>query len=205
MRKHEKLVTSALAATLLGLGISSTALAHEQGDWLMRFGAVSVDPTSDNHDIVDVDSAWGLGLNFTYMATNHFGVELLAAWPFEHDISLVGGGKVASTKQLPPTLSLQYHFAPSSKLQPYVGVGVNYTDFFDEKTTGALQGSNLSLDSSWGWAFDAGLDIMLDEKWFLNLDVRYIDISTDASLDNASIGEVKIDPMVYGAYVGFRF
>ncbi|RLE23923.1 MAG: hypothetical protein DRJ50_05450, partial [Actinobacteria bacterium] len=110
-----------------------------------------------------------------------------------------------STKHLPPTVSLQYHFMPTSKFQPYVGVGINYTNFFSEKTTGPLTGSNLSLGDSWGLAGQIGFDVMIGENWFLNLDARYMNIETKARLDGTSIGTVKIDPMVYGGHVGFRF
>ena len=140
------------------------------------------------------------------MMTANWAVEVLAAYPFEHDIALVDdGSKVGSTKHLPPTVSLQYHFLPDSTFQPYIGAGINYTTFFSEKTYGLLEGSSLSLDSSWGLAAEVGADFMLGDTWFLNVNVRYIDIETDAKLDGDPLGTVAIDPMVYGAHVGLRF
>lgn len=205
MKVRSTLIKTALVSALIGIGALNTAWAHEGGDWLTRFGGSYINPTSNNHETVEVDGAWGFTFNLTYMVAPHWGVELLAALPYKHDISLIDGPKVASTKQLPPTLSVQYHFLPESSIQPYLGVGVNYTDFFSEKTTGALQGTDLSLDSSWGWGVDFGVDILLSETWFLNFDIRYIGIESDASLDGDSIGTVKINPMVYGASLGFRF
>jgi len=190
---------------LLGTGIVTPAMAHEQGEWLMRFGASVVDPKSDNHEVVSVDSAWSATLNFTYMVTDNWAVELLAAYPFKHDLELLDGTKVGSTKQLPPTLSLQYHFLPAAKVQPYIGIGLNYTTFFSEKTTGPLGGTDLNLSSSWGMSADIGVDIPFNEKWFFNLDARYIGIDTDARLDGVSLGTVDIDPWVFGAHVGFSF
>ena len=200
-----KLKTAAVAGIALSMGLANTAVAFEPGDWLIRVGATNVDPKSNNHEVVSVDSAASLSLNFTYMMTDIWAVEVLAAYPFEHDIYLVDGSKVASTKHLPPTVSLQYHFMPTSKFQPYVGLGINYTNFFSEKTMGALEGTNLSLGDSWGLAGQIGFDVMIGDNWFLNLDARYIGIETKAKLDGASIGTVKIDPMVYGGHVGFRF
>ena len=75
----------------------------------------------------------------------------------------------------------------------------------DEKTTGALAGTDLSLDDSWGLAGQVGVDYGLSEKWFLNAAVRYIDIDSDATLDGADIGTVEIDPFVYQLQVGYRF
>lgn len=190
---------------LLALGFGNAAMAMEQGDWLIRFGGSYVDPKSNNHEVVSVDSASSLTFNFSYMLTANWAVEVLAAYPFEHDITLKDGTKVAKTKHLPPTVTLQYHFAPAAKFQPYVGVGLNYTMFFDQKTVGPLQGLHLGLDDSWGLAGELGADIMLNEKWFLNFSARYIDIDTDAELKGDSLGTVSIDPWVYSANAGIRF
>lgn len=187
------------------LGASGLATAHEAGDWLLRFGGSQVDPTSSNGDIVDVDSDSSITFNVAYMMTEHWGVEVLAAWPFEHAINLKDGTRVGSTEHLPPTVSFQYHFLPNADFQPYLGLGWNYTMFFDEKATGPLAGSDLSLKNSSGVAAQLGFDWMLGDTWFLNLDVRWIDIDTDAFLDGVFLEEVEIDPTVYGAHVGFRF
>jgi len=194
-----------LAGIALGLGFSGTATAFDPGDWLLRVGASYVSPASDNHPTVSVGSATSATVNLTYMMTDCWALELLAAYPFKHDLELADGTKIGSTKQLPPTLSLQYHFRPSEKLQPYVGIGVNYTSFFDEKTTGPLAGTDLSLGDSWGLAGQIGFDYVINDKVFLNLDFRYIDIDTKASVDATSIGKVEVDPFVAGGHIGFRF
>lgn len=200
-------VFPAVAAAALAVGWSGSAVAHEQGDWLVRVGATLVDPKSDNHPVVSVDDDLKPGLTIGYMLTDHLAVELLGAWPFEHDIKLnEDGSKVGSTKHLPPTLSLQYHFLPGAQFQPYIGAGANFTTFFSESTTGALEGADLSLGSSFGWALQAGADIVFDGNWFLNVDVRRIRIRTNATLDGESLGQkVQIDPTVYSVKVGWRF
>jgi outer membrane protein len=200
-----KLKTAFFAAALLGAASVNTATAMEQGDWLIRIGASNVDPKSNNHEVVSVDSGTSATINFTYMMTANWAVELLAAYPFEHDIYLVDGPETGSTKHLPPTVSLQYHFLPDSTFQPYIGAGVNYTTFFSEKLYGPLAGNDLSLDDSWGLAGEIGADFMLGDAWFLNVSVRYIDINTDAKVNGENIGKVNIDPWVYGAHVGYRF
>jgi outer membrane protein len=155
---------------------------------------------------VSVDSGQSLTFTATYMLSPHLGVELLAAWPFSHDITLnADGSKVAETKHLPPTLSLQYHFLPDGRIRPYVGAGLNATIFFDEKTTGALEGANLSLDDSFGAAAQLGVDFALSGDWMLNVDARWIDIDTDARLDGVGIGSVAIDPYAFGISIGRRF
>ena len=200
-----KLKSVLCAAALLSAFTVNTAIAMDKGDWLIRGGASNVNPKSNNHEIVEVKSATSFTINFTYMLTEAWAVEVLAAYPFKHDIELQNGTKVGSTKQMPPTLSIQYHWAPNSKFQPYVGVGLNYTNFFSEKSTGPLEGVDLTLGNSWGLAGDIGADLMLNDKWFLNGSIRFINIETNARLDGDSIGKVDINPWIYGLHVGVRF
>lgn len=196
----------AAAAVAVMMVCAPFASAHEQGDWIVRVGVGNVDPKSDNGDIVSVDSGAMLVFNGTYMLTGNVGLELLASAPFSHDIELAAGGtKVGETKHLPPTVSLQYHFETAGDFDPYVGVGINYTLFFDEKTRGPLQGSSLSLDNSFGAAAQLGFDYQLSDTMFFNLDARWINIETDAKLDGAPLETVEIDPIVYSATVGWRF
>ena len=194
-----------LAGIALSMGFAGTANAFEPGDWLVRVGASYVNPASDNSDIVSVESDTSVSLNFTYMMTDVWGLELLAAVPFKHDIELLDGTKVGSTKHLPPTLSIQYHFMSTENFQPYVGLGLNYTNFFSEKTTGPLEDLDLSLGDSWGLAGQIGFDVLFNDDWFFNLDVRYIDIDTKARVGGDSIGKVEIDPWVFGGHIGYRF
>ena len=199
------LKAAAYMAIALSMGLANTAIAFEPGDWLIRAGVSGVDPKSENDDVVSVDDSTSATFNFTYMMTDIWGLELLLAYPFEHDITLMDRTKIGSTKQLPPTLSIQYHFRPTQKLQPYWGVGLNYTTFSSEKTTGPIEGTRLSLGASWGWAGQVGFDVLMNDDWFFNLDVRYISMDTKATLDGVSLGTVNLDPWVYGAHIGYRF
>jgi outer membrane protein len=208
-------LASALALAA-ALGLAAPASAHEAGDWLFRFGGSLVDPKSDNGSFdedldIKVDDQWGVTFNITYMYTANIGVELLAALPYEHDIDLVDIGTVASVKQIPPTLSLQYHFMPQNVFQPYAGVGLNYTLFSSEKLKGPLAGQGLDIDvdsSSFGLAAQLGFDYKLTDQWFLNFDLRWIKIETDVEVTDGVdtlAAKVKIDPLVYGLHVGYRF
>jgi outer membrane protein len=197
--------STAALLTAIGLALGSTAHADDTQQWILRVGVHDVEPKSDNHPLVSVGAAEMLTFNLTRMIDDHWGIELLAALPFEHDISLNTGGKVADVKHLPPTLSAQYHFAPHSKFRPYVGVGLNATIFFSEHTTGALAGTDLNLDTSFGAAAQLGMDYDFADQWFINADVRWIDIDTRAKLDGASLGTVAIDPVTFGLSVGRKF
>lgn len=196
---------NATVATAVALALASLAQAAEPASWVLRVGAHDVDPKTKNSDLVSVDSARTLTFNLTRMFDEHWGIEVLAALPFQHDIRLNTGGKVADVKQLPPTVSVQYHFAPNAKFRPYLGAGLNATLFFSEHTTGALAGHDLSLGTSFGAAAQAGMDYDITDTWFLNADVRWMDIDTKAKLDGARLGDVAIDPLAFGISVGRRF
>ena len=213
-----KMTKSAVAAALAAGLLAGTAQAYEAGNWLFRIGAYGVFPESDNLTNVpgtaggtlDVDDGYSLGFNFTYMVNPNIGIELLLALPFNHDIKLTGSplpinGTVAETSHLPPTLSVQYFFTPESGVRPYVGIGLNYTNFFDEDTKGALERDSLKLDDSWGVAGQLGVDIDVAPNWFVNADLRYISIESDAKLNGVGIGTVEINPWVVGLTVGTRF
>ena len=211
---RQALVSMAIAASL---GLASGSVLAVQGDILVRAGIAHVAPDADSDPVpgfgaaakVDVDSASSLGLTLAYMATDNIGVGLLAAWPFKHDIegagSIAGAGKVAETKHLPPTVTLQWHFAPQSNVRPFLGAGVNYTNFFSEETTGALAGTSLKLDDSWGLAAEAGVDVDINDRWFVSGQVWYLDIDTTATVNGVASFDVDIDPWVFMIGLGTKF
>lgn len=222
-------LASALALTA-ALGLAAPASAHEAGDWLFRFGGSLIDPKSDNGSLdltavnigeqdITVDDKVGVTFNITYMYSANIGIEVLAALPYKHDIEVEGlPGTAATVTHLPPTVSLQYHFMPQAVFQPYIGAGVNLTWFMDESKKEGLRAADdllgvttdIKVDStSFGLAAQAGFDYIINDRWFLNVDVRWIDISTDATLivDGADFttAKVDVDPMVYGIHLGYRF
>jgi outer membrane protein len=236
----KKVLTMALAVALAGGSV--VGHAYEQGDWILRVGATTVDPDTDSDDInlpgglvakADVDSDTQLGIIPAYMVTDQFGVEVLAATPFKHDIEAQGQGSIkgtnldaGSTKHLPPTVSVQwYPRGGQSGWQPYIGAGVNYTAFFDEDvdnqligllgslTSGAVNDADLDLDNSWGIALQAGVDIPIDEHWAFNAGVWYIDIDTKAEITAKANGataatvkfDVELDPWVYNVGIAYKF
>jgi len=220
-----------LATAVAAAMASGSALAYDAGDMIVRFGSTTVAPEEDSSEVtldgtgiggeVGVDSNTQLGLTFTYMLNRNWGVEVLAATPFSHDVSakggLVGGtlgiDKVAEVKHLPPTVSAIYYFDSASAFKPYLGLGLNYTVFFSEDASSELEGAlaetDVELDDSFGLSFQAGFDYQIDENWIVNASARWIDIDTDATLDVTGVGRVEvdvdIDPLVYSVTVGYQF
>ena len=210
LKQQNKLSIAILATLGLGFGASMPAQAIQAGDMFMRFTLTNVNPNDDSTDFSDaagvapeVDDNTQLGVTFVYMYDNNIGIEVLAATPFTHDIS-VGGDVVGETKHLPPTVSAQYYFNPQSNVRPYVGLGLNYTTFFSSSTIDGL-GGDLDLDDSFGLAAQVGVDYDIDEKWFLSADIRYINIETTATVDAVGSSDVDINPTVISIGAGFRF
>lgn len=220
---------SLLAIALL-TSISATTFANQAGDFLIRGGATSVNPDSNQAAVLlggddstmslSVNDNTQLGLNFVYFYDSNWAVELLAATPFTHDVTIhdpnvvlgVDGAKLAEVTHLPPTLSALYYIDTSTAFKPYVGVGVNYTHFFKEEFEAAPKSlglTNLQLDGSFGFAAQVGADFEIDKNWSINASVRYISISSDVTFDVAgdSIGKatVDVDPMVYSVMLGYKF
>jgi outer membrane protein len=205
-RKTLPLIALALAASAL----ASPAFAQSAGDWTVAIGAHQVNPDSDNGALaggtlpLDIGSSARPTIALEYFVRDNLGLEVLAALPFQHDIAIDGLGRVGTTKHLPPTVSLQYHFNPGGTVSPLLGAGLNYTTFFSEETRGPLAGSDLKLDDSFGLALHAGVDFKLG-KGALRVDVRWMDIDSDVRLDGATLGTANIDPLVYGAAYVMRF
>ena len=204
------------------LALTSTTYA-EQGDWLVRLRGIAVAPTENSSAVepgfptgaVGVEEAFVPELDFTYFLTNNIGAELILATS-PHDLvgkgSLAGLGEIADVMALPPTLTLQYHFNPNGKIRPYAGVGINYTIFYDADASSTLVGAvgptAISVDDSVGVAFQAGVDFALTDRWFLNADVKYIQIDTTATLNSGgaiNTVDVDLDPIVAGIGLGYRF
>ena len=210
MTTLRKLRVSALAVgAALGSTLAVPALAdasfYSQGSWHFGAGVINVNPKSGQRPPLPVrmptiGSDTAVSLTAEYFVRDNIGIELLAATPFEHDIAL-GGTNIGSTKHLPPTLSVNYHFPTKGKITPFVGLGVNYTTFFEEQT--AL--GTLELDDSFGLAASLGADWQISDRGALRVNVRYMDIDTDASLDGADIGTAEIDPVTVGVSYIHRF
>ena len=210
MKLLKTLLASAVAVSAM------PALAYEAGDIIVKAGYINVIPKDNNADAsavvpdtdLDVQNDAGLGLTGIYMFTPNIGLEVLAATPFEHEVEADGGAldgaTIATTKHLPPTVSVQYYpMGADSKIQPYVGLGINHTFFFDEDDDAGIGTS--SLKPSWGLSYSAGVDYLVDEHWLANVALWKMDIDTEIRGGAADGLEVEIDPLVVMVGAGYKF
>jgi len=196
------------------------AFAQAQESWIFRVRAIDISPDSSSSEIldtgtyVDVDSAWTVEVDLTYMFNEHVGLELIAATA-NHDLSTtggaLGGANAGSVWVLPPTLTLQYFFGTGT-IRPYIGAGINYTVFYGYDLSDDLASlgiTDVTFSNSFGFDGDIGVDFSIGGNWVLNADIKYIQISTDADLkvgsETLDTISVDVDPWVFGLGVGIRF
>lgn len=197
------------------LAIGCTALSPmamaAKGDILARFRVINVNPqeSTDNtlSDLgVSAKSATVPELDFTYMVTDNIGMELILGTS-RHKLKSDQIGDLGKISVLPPTLTAQYHFNPQGAIRPYVGAGINYTRFYNNKLRARPLGQDIKVDNnSWGPALQVGMDIPVSKSIFINVDVKKLWIKTDARLENGtSLGTLKVNPWVFGVGVGTSF
>lgn len=198
----KKTLLAVSAATVALMAALPAAVQAQESPWLVRVRAVNLD--SANKGSID-----GLSINdkvipevdISYFFTPNLAAELILTYPQKHDVKL-NGAKIGTLKHLPPTLTVQYHFTDLGAWKPYVGAGVNYTRFSDVDVLG---GAAEVEKNSFGWALQAGVDFAIDKNWSLNLDVKKVQIRTDVSAGGAKLGEFKVDPLLVGVGLGYRF
>lgn len=204
----KKAMTVAAAVSFLGL-FATEAMAQQPSPWLVRVRAVHIDPADKSDAIGGVGASDRLTVSgktipevdISYFFTPNIATELVLSYPQKHDVML-DGANIGTFKHLPPTLTMQYHFAPEAQFSPYLGAGVNYTNISSVDMPG------LALEhKSFGFALQAGVDFKIDKNWSINFDIKKVQIRSDvlASGTGQKISAVKIDPLLVGVGLGYRF
>ncbi|MDH0380493.1 OmpW/AlkL family protein [Comamonas aquatica] len=192
-----------LAVAALCAMTSGAAMAQQQdGKWQVRVRAVNLDAANKGEAAtgaagVSINDKVIPELDISYYFTPNFAAELVLTYPQKQDVRS-NGVKIGSLKHLPPTLLAQYHFTNFGAFKPYVGAGINYTRFSNVDLPGSLDVKR----NSWGGALQVGFDYALDKNWSLNFDVKKVYIDTTI---NSGIGKFKVDPILVGVGVGYRF
>jgi outer membrane protein len=197
MKKH---IVAVVALALLGSG-AALAQDFKAGDLLMRARAVHLD--SANKDTtglnLSVNDKWLPEVDFSYFFSPNLSAELILTVPQKHTLS-AAGARLGTLKHLPPTLTMQYHFGGAS-FNPYVGAGLNYTRF---SSVNLPQGVDIKRNSV-GLAVQVGADIPVGKDMYLNIDVKKVAIGTKVLIGGAEKGKFKVDPLLIGVGVGWRF
>jgi outer membrane protein len=206
-QEEDSMKTSTLRRSALALAAAASLAAPmlaqaQNAPWLVRVRAVNLD--SANKD------GTGLGLtinnkvipevDISYFFSPNLAAELILTYPQKHTV-YSNGTDIGSLKHLPPTLTVQYHF-PMGAFKPYVGAGLNVTNF---SSVNVLGGAANVKRTSYGLAVQAGADYEISKNVYLNLDIKKVQIGTTVSAGGADVGKFKVDPLLVGVGVGMRF
>ena len=206
-------LTTGVLTLALAAASAAPALAAEPGDILMRLRGIGfMTDTSGTTDAfggqASTSNAYVPELDFTYFFTKNISAELILATT-KHRVKVkdsTGGDlNLGTVWALPPVLTLQYHFNPEGKWNPYVGAGINYTITYADKKGPSV--NRVSYSDEFGYAFQAGIDYKIDDKWSLNFDVKKVFVSTDIVANGGGVNAKgsDLDPLVIGFGVGYKF
>jgi outer membrane protein len=211
---------AAIAAGMASVLSSGAARADDDGSWEIRLRAVYLDPANKSDPIaalevpanaIHINDKVLPDLDFEYFFTPNWSTELVLTYPQSQKVTvehsaLGGPTEIGTFKHLPPVLTAKYDFLPNSDFQPYLGVGVNFTLLTDvDLNVPTVGGLDLHKRTSWGPAAQAGFDYRIAPHWYLNLDVKWAELRTHATLDGTEISELKVDPLLFGVGIGYRF
>lgn len=196
-----------LIAGLIGVALASPAQADGEvpRHWIARIGIHPVHPKPDGHSEFEVDSDAGFSLGATYLFSEHWALELFAAFPRPHELHDATGDRVGSFEMIPASATVQYHIADAAgRMRAYVGIGVGYATLGSEHTKASLAGRRLDLDDAAGVTAAVGLDMDIRPNWFVNIDARWLDVDSTLDLAGRASGRLEIDPYLFGLSIGRR-
>lgn len=228
MKKIVLVFALIIGCIVQGFSQEETASNNDFKKWQIRLRGVGVVPNEKSTIGViggkaDITNTFIPELDITYFFTKNIAAELILGTT-KHDVSTVNsdisgiGGptqaniNLGSVNLLPPTLTIQYHFYPGKDnvVKPYIGAGINYTLFYNEKPGNTV--ANVSYDNAFGIATQVGADFNLTDNFFLNIDAKYIFLKTDVTVDASNLApnlqipaKVTINPLLFGFGVGYRF
>lgn len=193
-----------LAAVTIASTLATPAFA-EEGTYMMRVRALNMQVDNGNSPNVtgakvELNNKTFPEIDFVYNFTKNLAAELVLTYPQKHDVKLQGNN-IGSLKHLPPTLTLQYYFAPGNSVNPYVGAGINYTRFMSANLP-----TGISTDKdSFGPAAQIGIDFEVAKNTYINLDFKRVSIKTDVKVNGAKLTTLKVDPNLVSIGIGWRF
>jgi outer membrane protein W len=218
------------------------------GNFIVRMGASYVRPDEDSTALKFAvlqhwdfyDTSWEMDSDITWNISGvwkpleNWGVELMYIGSADYDITLTrfkgfpGRDRIHLGDFAASSSNVFINWYPLNStclVQPYMGIGLNYTDFHDESLHGEMQfflvdsglatgGGSFGLGHSWGATAQAGVDFNFgrDRSWLVNAAVLYIDSDSDVLITfptqpgyDRLYADFDYNPWVINLGVGYRF
>lgn len=170
---------------------------------------------------IEVDDASTVGFGYLYHFNERWAVEAALGIPPRHKTYgrgfLEPFGQISSVKQVAPTVFLNYHFPAFGAVEPFVGLGINYTHFTGGRSTASGDAASggptrIELDDSWGAAVHGGASYKIDKNWSIVGTIAYADVQSDVTATTTTNSgnivrttHIKFNPVVYTLSVGYSF
>ena len=169
---------------------------------------VGVPPGAD----VKVGDATTAILVYERLFGPNFGAELVMGIPPTIKVKAAGSveflnatGTVLSVENWAPTLLFNYHFfEPGATWRPYVGAGINYTQFKNAKSSIA---SEVDVGSSWGPAVQVGIEYAITKDINAFASLAAVKVKSKVVASDGTVLTTKVDyrPTVYSLGVAYKF
>ena len=229
-----RLLYAALATMAAGVYGAAPAYADDAPNNSVRAGLYSVFFHVSSDDLsgpyvppganIDAKNVETLYLAYVRSLSSNFDLEIAAGYPPLQKTVGKGpatlgsvpynGQVIATARWIAPTALLEYKFFdPSAKLRPYIGVGINYTTFYDRDSTAAGDAASggptkLSLSRSLGPAGTAGLAYHVSGGWNLYASYSISRVNTHLTADTGGVirtTDIKFGPQALVVAVGYSF
>lgn len=202
---------------VLLLALPLSALAGDfslivSGQWLEKTGEnepASGLPSSGEFVDFDFDVGGGAGVGLLWQFSKRWALETKASWGTmdatayrirPDAIVALGLGEL---DVVPLTAVLQWRPDLQGDWDPYLGVGGAHI-FFGSLPLGEAE---VEFDDDTALVINAGLDIALSERWFINGDLKYLPLETGIA-GGSPLGEsadVRFEPVIGSAGIRYRF
>jgi len=222
------------AAASVALFCASTALADDAPNNSLRLGSYSVFYHTSADNIGGPYVPPGVNLESENLTTlyvgyirhvwSRFDAELALGYPPLAKIKGVGpttvgsvpynNVEVSSARWIAPTLFIEYRLLSENYAwQPFIGVGVNYTTFYDRTTTAAGNAAfggptRLSLSASVGPAATVGVGYHVSGPWHVYASYSIAQVKSDLTANTAGVERtthISFGPQVLILSLGYSF
>jgi outer membrane protein len=174
---------------------------------------------SDGIDDIDVnfDSEQGFGVGVNVFWGDRISTEFAASVvepdvAFESSNPLFPAFTAGSLEMIPITATLQYHFNPEGRFDPYVGGGAAYVLFDQLDSSDDLDDvdiDSIDFDDDVGFVVNAGFSFDITPNFAVYVDGKYVPVSSSATATFATgpgvETDIDINPLIFSVGLGYQF